>query len=680
MSSRVLKRKDRLELAAKEPSSDEEEVQIKPKTNAFALLNDSKSESEVEEEVEKVVKVPEPVVNKLKKKKNKKKKEKVIDSDEELDRILEEARKNDLKNLNQSKKPIQSTIDLEEDDFDFEEELDLEPTPISHSDSNYVYFTTKRMNQSMHLLNLKSIKHLDPDDELKSLFGNLSLESIDDANSTTSLPIQPEVLQQYKKLARLTRGWSGKDRRSIPGTTRKLLLTKIRDDWLPTIIKPMKMEEINEEELFSYFDYRNDILEIEELQLKCNRLLKQGIKFFKFNKIIDISNKIANTKFYASVVMTPDPDTLMSMIQEFPYHTETLLQVAMVLLRQGGDKSVSYALIEKCLFTFDKSFHKIFYELLQFGEISKIRLPYENFMSRQFHLCIFRNIIALGERSTYFTAFSYCKLLLSLNPTEDPLGVRYFIDHYAIMSEEYKFLIDFTQSTLCTTYTRWLTPGLAYSTVLAYLKLNKVEKAKEALIKAFEYHPYTGFKLFELIGLGLAPIKESELPQHTEIKIASETYLVRAPGIWKDSGSRQFLHNNLLEIMKLKKSNTTLGQRIKSIFGISDTSIGDGSSLPFNLLRFAILSGENKIMAKIPEEIFSRDDVLEYDVLPPVSNTLEYNVHRGTDGGSAIVDRLIDYLDQNLLGNIIQQRTSDSHFTDVLRQLQQEDHHEGELA
>lgn len=683
MSSRVLKRKDRLELANAQENDSEEEtfVESKPKVNAFALLNDSEEEEEEEEEVviEKT-KATEPISipsKKLKKKKKSKKvKKEVIDSDEELDRILEEARLRDLRDSQEpeSKQPILQ--DEDEEEWDFEEELDLEPTPINHSDSNYIYFTTRRMKQSLSLLDLKSVRNLDADDELKNLFGNLSLESIEDANATTSLAIQPEVLQQFKKLARLTRGWSGKDRRGVPGTSRKLLLTKIRDDWLPTVTKPMTMDEIRQDEISDYFEYKNDTLEPEELKLKCKRLSKEGIKYFRFGKSRDIQSRVANTRFYASVVMTPDPEQLMAMVQQYPYHTETLLQVAMVLLRQGGDKSVSYALIEKCLFTFDRSFHKTFHELLQQGEIGKIRIPYESFMSRQFYLCIFRNIIALGERSTFFTAFSYCKLLLSINPTEDPLGVRYFIDHYAIMSEEYEFLIKFAQSTLCTTYTRWLTPGIAFSTVLACLKLGKLPEAEQALKTAFEYHPYTALKLLELVGLSTepAPIRELDLPQLAEVKIATETYLVRAQALWTDSQARQFLHDNLMRLMKEQppKNNSSIGQKIRSIFGYESSTTEEETALPYNLVRFAILSGENKIMAKIPQVIFSRDDVLEYDILPPVSEVREYNVHRGITGDSLLVDRLIDYVDQNLLGTIIQQRTQDTDFDEIVRQLQGE--------
>lgn len=152
----------------------------------------------------------------------------------------------------------------------------------------------------------------------------------------------------------------------------------------------------------------------------------------------------------------------MQLLQLNPYHQETLLQVAMVLLRQGDNKATSNALIERALFTFDRSFHKNFHELVMSAQNGLIRLPYEFFSNRQFYLNLFRYIVSLGERSLFETALTFCKFLLSLSPAEDPLGTRYFIDFYCIMSEEFEYLIQLSKSPLVTCYTRWYSPGIAF--------------------------------------------------------------------------------------------------------------------------------------------------------------------------------------------------------------------------
>lgn len=694
MSSRALRRleKQRLEQEVNREDHVESEDDVLPveaKANVFALLNEESEEEEKEEENEEakeeefkkvVVETKSKKSKKSKKKKASKKKQEIADSDEELDRILAEARKKDQQKLGDSRESsVKPQIgESYEDIYDFEEELDMEPTPIAEYDSNFKFFTSKRLKDSLPLLSIDSVKNLDPDQEFRHLFGNLSMETIEDANTTTSLAISPELLQQFKKLARLTRGWSGSDRRGVPGTTRKLLFTKIKDDYLPTALKPMGMEELKPDECIKYLDYKEDSAEIEDLEVKISKEANLGVRYFKFTKVNNVQERVANTRFYASVVMTPDPESLMQLLQQYPYHAETLLQVAMVLLRQGDNKSMSNSLIEKALFVFDRSLHKRFHEILSEAKTGLIRLPYEGFLNRQFHLCLFRYIIALGERSAFFTALNYCKFLLSISPAEDPLGVRYFIDHYAIMSEEYKYLVRLAESPLATTYNNWFTPGIAFSTVLAYLKLEDKENARRLLKLAFERHPYVAYKLMENIGLAVANVNEGDIPSDELTLLAGETYLVRAAAIWNQQSDRQFLHDELELLFKkspVKKATVGFKSSIFAMLGMSTGNLKTG--LPYNLIRFAILSGENKIMAKLPEAVWSREDTFEYDLLPPKNTTVDYNEFTGIiNKKSGVVDSLIDYIDQNLLGAIVQNRTADNDFEGILRQLDEQEGNE----
>lgn len=715
MSSRALRRLERQKLEnelsiSPEPErngndeSDFDDSPIsKPKANAFALLNDGDNETDDEEnsdndnkedesteQTRATPKQPnEPPKNKNNKKKqqqkkattNKKKQQnKIVDEygDDEFDKILEQMRIKDDQTTTVSVTNQKTLINV----YDFEEELDEITTPTPDFDSNFKAFTINRLKQSLSLLSIKSVGSLDQDNEYKNLFGNLSMNTIEDANSTTSMGMSPEMLQQFKRLAKLTRGWGGKDRRGIPGTTRKLIFSKIKDDWLPTTLKPLNMEEIKPDDYVKFLDYKEDTADLEELQLKINKEVNLGVKYFQFSKINNIKERVANTRFYASVVMSPDPESLMQQLQQYPYHVETLLQVAMVLLRQGDNKSTSNALVERALFAFDRSLHKGFHELLYQASNGLARLPYERFMNRQFYLCLFRYITALGERSTFYTALAYCKLLLSLSPAEDPLGVRYFIDFYALMSEEWKYMVQFAESPLVTTYTRWYTPGIAFSTVLAHLKLNQEEKARGALKKAFEAHPYTAYKLYKQIGLSNdLSLSEGSFKIDTEVEIATETYLVRCTIMWNDQSHRQFLHDELEKLFsdwKLQNSNNGVFSSILGSFGFKDNK-KESNNAPFNLLRFAILSGENKIMAKLPQQLWSRNDIFEYDILPPKQDEEQTVLMGLLKKDESIVDHLLDYVDQNLLGSIIQSRTADEgNFDEIIRGLELQNVEEAE--
>lgn len=673
MSSRQLKKLERAKLEAldkEESDIDEPVIQNQSKGfNAFSFLGGDEEEEEEEEVEEVVIEKKEPIKTSSKKKKKKGKKEKKEEvSDDELDKILAEVKAKDQEKLG-SVEPIEDELEGVED---FEEEYNELVDPMVDYDSNFKNFTTERLKKSLSLLSIDNVKNLDPDEELKNLFGELSLETIEDANTTTALSITPDVLKQFKRLARLTKGWGGKDRRSVPGSNRKLLLTRIKDDYLPTTIKPLQMEELNDEDILDIFDYKEDIAEVEELQLKIRKEKKLGVKYFKFNKVHSVRDRVADSQFYASVVLAPDHDALFALLNNHPYHVETLLQVSMVLLRQGDQKSTSNALIEKCLFVFDRCFHMFFHDTLAEAKNGLLRLPYESFMNRQFHLCVFRYIIGLAERATFFTSFNYCKLLLSVNPTEDPLGVRYFIDFYAIMSGEYKYLTQLADSPLITSYTKWFTPGIAFSTALAYIHIGDMENAKKALKRAHLAHPFTSYRLLETVCIPpQMPVKESDITVNEEIILSAETYMVRAKLLWNDTEKIKFLTD------ELTKHFVENGVTTPSTFSSMVTKFFKGDTkpknkeIPFNLLRFVILSGENGLMAKVPQNIWNRDDIYEFDPLPPKVTTLGYDARTGIENNK-VVDYALDYVNQDILATLIQNRTQTDEFDDIVRQIQEQ--------
>ncbi|CCH44124.1 hypothetical protein BN7_3682 [Wickerhamomyces ciferrii] len=614
MSSRALRRlekqREQEKLAQQaaveqEEESEEEYVQPKKAQNLFALMgNDDEDEEdnesdvqEEEEEVKPTIQLPTKSQKKSKKKKNKAKKKASSqtpepednerdEQDDELDQILKEINKKERRLIDTTGEDD----DQEEDEDDFTHDI---------IDPSYRFFTPLKQYKAASLLKINP-KDLDPDTEFKNLFGNLSAEALEDADSTTSTSVPPEILQQIKRLSKVVRGWGGRDRRSIPGTTRKLILTKIRDDWIPTNTKDLSMEELSLKEIAD-----NKASETEDwidvIKEDVKKLSKYGIKQYKFER--GPESKIANSQFYASVVVRPNHENLIQALNRFPYHVETILQVALILIRQG-DKSNSNGLVERALFAFDRGFKQNF-DLCN----GLTRLPFNYYLNRQFYLAIFRYIEVLVKKGTLFTAFTYAKLLLSLSPADDPFGTRYFIDFYAIISGENKFLIDFVDSPLVKTYSQWYTPGLAYSAALAFLNLKNEVKAKEYLKKAFIKHPFTGYKLLEAIGLATdIPVNDYsifEVGQETEV--STEAYLVRAPIMWKESKDRKFLHDNLLEFINNK---------------VKLQPTHDGV-IPINFLRFAILSGEGKIMAKIPSEVWDQNEFYEYDVLPPKIGDVE---------------------------------------------------------
>jgi hypothetical protein len=63
---------------------------------------------------------------------------------------------------------------------------------------------------------------------------------------------------------------------------------------------------------------------------------------------------------------------------------------------------------------------------------------------RSFYVAVLKHIQFVGQKACYRTALELSKLLLSLNPNEDPLALVLSVDYYALRAKEYKWFMDFT--------------------------------------------------------------------------------------------------------------------------------------------------------------------------------------------------------------------------------------------
>lgn len=83
----------------------------------------------------------------------------------------------------------------------------------------------------------------------------------------------------------------------------------------------------------------------------------------------------------------------------------------------------------------------------------------------------------MGGRACYRTALEFCKLLLSLDPDDDPLAVKLAIDFYGIRAKEFTWLIDF--------YDEWESsknlsqlPNFAFSIAVAHFHTSSEDTTK----------------------------------------------------------------------------------------------------------------------------------------------------------------------------------------------------------
>ncbi|KAF9166673.1 Transcription factor 25 [Actinomortierella ambigua] len=138
---------------------------------------------------------------------------------------------------------------------------------------------------------------------------------------------------------------------------------------------------------------------------------------------------------FMGAVASYDPNNLVLLARNNPFHVDTLLQLSDISKHQG-DNAVAGELVEQVLYAFEKCFHS------QFNIASgAARLSYLDVENRSFFLALHRHVGFLARRGCWRTAFEFNKLLLGLDPIGDHLGALLAIDFYAIKAHEYDYLL-----------------------------------------------------------------------------------------------------------------------------------------------------------------------------------------------------------------------------------------------
>lgn len=82
-------------------------------------------------------------------------------------------------------------------------------------------------------------------------------------------------------------------------------------------------------------------------------------------------------------------------------------------------------------------------------------------------ITLFKHLTFVGGRACYRTALEFCKLLLSLDPENDPLAIKLALDFYALRAKEYNWLIAFIEEFENTKNLTQL-PNFAFSNAIAH--------------------------------------------------------------------------------------------------------------------------------------------------------------------------------------------------------------------
>ena len=577
MSSRALRRLQKeqeltQQLSASQTSEDDggedpdedTNIQLSPKPrNAFDMLEgmDTSEEdnSEPESNIRKSIDQPRPASKspshpsstRKKKKKKSKKKQKAdpttingnnpLDGTEEMDEIDRA-----LQELSTKHPDIQSSIpDVQSNGFEASGLLAIDP------------------------------KKLNPTTEMRSLFGNIALEG----SSSRSNQRQPQRRRDQNQQGGLDLGsaLSGRHSRVSRGkelgtlASRKNIFMQGREEW----------------------------------PLATSGGLGMDYETKDFNRQYNIvhNNAYTETQFqFYMQVETMDPQRMIALLLQNPYHIASLLQVSEIAKHQG-DHSVSGDLLERALFTFGRSVHSTFPAALREG---RARVPFVKPSNRELYLAMWRYIRNLEMRGTWQTAFEWSKALLQLDPLSDPYGVTLMIDQYALRGRQHAELITLCSDDAYGAAWRHL-PNIQISLALAYLRNGQPKEARKQLAFATKIYPFVVSKLTSILDIQPSPKSLwGKLPSTEPETLYTELYVTRAKDLWNTPETTSLL----VEVAETLHLYPNASEKAD----------------PTSVLEISLEEARHIILLEIPPLIallprrFTTMNTTGFDVLPPPSD------------------------------------------------------------
>ncbi|GAB0195383.1 transcription factor 25 [Grus americana] len=355
---------------------------------------------------------------------------------------------------------------------------------------------------------------------------------------------------------------------------------------------------------------------------------RRGVQYFTFKH----HREYQQVQFkFLDAVESMDPNNIVPLLEALePYHVDSLLQLSDVC-RMQENQEMARDLVEQALYSLECSFHPVF--SLTSGTC---RLDYRRPENRAFFLALFKHLMLLEKRGCPRTALEFCKLILSLDPENDPLCVLLLIDFLSLRAREYTFLTRMFQEWESHRNLSQL-PNFAFSVPLAYFFLSQQEERSELeLSQARE-------KAARLIQLALIMFPSVLMPllDHCSVqpdaRVASHSffglnaqisqppalnqltslYVGRTHSLWKDPAVMAWLETNVHEVLAVVDARDPLVEECEH------KRKTRYQSAPRNIYRHIILSEMKEAMAALPLEVTSQP-VMGFDPLPPLDSIISY--------------------------------------------------------
>ncbi|KAJ7775719.1 transcriptional repressor TCF25-domain-containing protein [Mycena maculata] len=343
------------------------------------------------------------------------------------------------------------------------------------------------------------------------------------------------------------------------------------------------------------------------------------------------------TMAFMTIVYSGDPNGFYGLLQKFPWHGDTLLQLAEVFRhREEYVQAVEY--VDRALFSYERAFFGSFNFATGLN-----RLDFDHIENRPFFLAIHRQATDLQRRGCVRTAFEFARLLLSLDPANDPHGALLHLDFLAVKTGMGQWLLDvfdlysarrIQPQTKDARADPSLLPGWSYARALA---LRTAEKSKDptagtaALIEAIRAFPsvvplladkldvtlpntirsHPGFKI-ETDGNNL------KAPEAT-LHLLSHLYAQRSSPLWKDEAS--WFASTVTAEFSSPPASLPVSHRRQDFL-----SLYGNLNLRYSVYRHVMVleTTYRRLFAYIPQAVLNIKS-LQCDPLPPPTAVTSYD-------------------------------------------------------
>ncbi|KAB1260245.1 Transcription factor 25 [Camelus dromedarius] len=334
-------------------------------------------------------------------------------------------------------------------------------------------------------------------------------------------------------------------------------------------------------------------------------------------------------KFLAAVE-SMEPNNIVVLLQTSPYHVDSLLQLSDAC-RFQEDQEMARDLVERALYSMECAFHPLF--SLTSGTC---RLDYRRPENRSFYLALYKQMSFLEKRGCPRTALEYCKLILSLEPDEDPLCMLLLVDHLALRARSYEYLIHLFQEWEAHRNLSQL-PNFAFSVPLAYFLLSQQadlavqelsstrETASLLIQQALTMFPGALMPLLEYCGVrpdaAVAGHRffgpDAEISQPPALSQLVSLYLGRSHSLWKEPATMSWLEENVHKVLQAVDAGDPAVEACESRRKVLY------QCAPRNIHRHVVLSEIKEAVAALPPDVTTQS-VLGFDPLPPLDTIYSY--------------------------------------------------------